>query len=356
MHSPPKKPASSLQWYVGFLVLGWGLSILVGIVPHEDLVVGAGLAVLGAALALASRRVPDVPSLPSWVTIPLGATMVLGGTAFGALRGWNAAKLAIISLGALLAGLTPLGSRVVRMPFGGRTRVSTLTASLLPMALGPAAVYAIQGLTGNGSAASPIEHLLQASLLAPMTMILRAFGWDPVRTGQTIAMTTPHGPLRLSVGVACSGLQAMSLFGGILGLLLLLERPPPRRAAWLCLVGLAGVYAVNLLRLVLLAVVGYNLGPDALEQAHAQAGWMLFVAWALAFCWIATRKPAGGRTAAAAPRAPPAQGTPPPLADGPKLREGAARYAIPPAQPDRIVTRPSARAAGKTAPGPVRSS
>lgn len=297
-----------MQWCMGLLLLGWGVAILVGIVPHEDLLVGAGLAALGGALCFATRRVPAFPRIPALLLAGLGAVLLVGALAFSLTSGWALPKLAIALLGVAFLGLAPFQARKVRLR-GHGIPVATLSASLVPFALGPVAIYAAQALFRHGTGTTPLEAFLATGLIAPVAALLAMLGWSPQQDGQMLTYMTPSGPLRLEVGVACSGLQAMALFAGMLALLVAVERPPPRLAALLVAVGMVGVYVSNLVRLVGLAFVGYNTDVETLEQAHAQAGWILFVAWALLFATWAKRKLAASRETSTATARTPAKAT-----------------------------------------------
>jgi exosortase/archaeosortase family protein len=81
----------------------------------------------------------------------------------------------------------------------------------------------------------------------------------------------------------------MAVFGGVLAIFLVTQRPPPGVMAVWTAVGLAGVYVANLVRIVAIVAVGHAWGVAALLRAHAQAGWVVFVAWALLFAHLARR-------------------------------------------------------------------
>jgi len=139
---------------------------------------------------------------------------------------------------------------------------------------------------------TPMELFIEHALLAPMSATLALLGYHPETFGQRIQFDTQQGGrMTLLVGVACSGLQAMGLFGGILLVYVLADKPGLRRGLLWSVVGLLGVYVVNVIRLVSLALVGSAYGSDALEWAHANLGWMFFVAWSGLFAWMAMGRP-----------------------------------------------------------------
>jgi exosortase/archaeosortase family protein len=156
-------------------------------------------------------------------------------------------------------------------------------------------VWGVQAAFKGVAGTTPVEAFVEYGLVLPMAGFAAMLGWSPAVHGQTLTYMTATGPLSVEVGAACSGLQAMALFGGVLAVYLLVERPGGRAvAAWSAL-GLAGVYLANLARLFVLAVVGHAWGRDALLRVHADAGWVFFVAWALLFAWLARRHSARRR-------------------------------------------------------------
>lgn len=274
---------------IGLASLGQGLFILFRVVPHESPLLGAGLAALGAGL-LYCCPLPRVDRIARWPLVLGGLGAALGVVAYNLARGatFVAPKLAIIAFGLLLAAAAPLTRR---------PRVANGVAWSIPLVGAPLLVWAAQALAkASFGGRTPMELFIERALLAPMAAVLSLLGYHPWVDGQHVTFDTAGGgTMRLLVGVACSGIQAMGLFGGILVVYVIAERPTLRRGLAWSAVGLLGVYLVNVARLVTLALVGSAWGADALERAHAQAGWIFFVAWAGVFAWLATRRPRRSR-------------------------------------------------------------
>lgn len=270
---------------LGLASLGQGLFILLRVVPHESPLLGAGLAALGALL-LRFTPLPRVSRLPRWPLVAGGLAAAAVVVAWNAARGmpWVAPKVAIVAFGVALAAAAPL----VRIP-----RVANVVAWSIPLVGAPLVVWGLQALSAATIAGmTPMELFIEHALLAPMSAALALLGYHPETFGQRIQFDTQQGGrMTLLVGVACSGLQAMGLFGGILLVYVLADRPGLHRGLLWSAVGLLGVYVVNVVRLVSLAVVGSAYGSDALEWAHANLGWMFFVAWSGLFAWLAMGRP-----------------------------------------------------------------
>lgn len=287
---PDAKPGLG-RAYLGLALLGWGLSILLGVTPHEDPWVGGSLAVFGVALVASAARLPEFPgSLSPFLVAGAGLAAMSAVLAFNAATGagLNAPKLVMVLLGAALVVAAPFLGR--RIPLGRKGRgvtVAALVVSALATLGAPLAVWALQAATKGVIGTTPIEAFTRFALIVPVALFLQATGFAPNVDGQTVTYATRQGPLSLEVGAACSGIQAMALFAGVLALFLWAEKPGGRRLAVWSAIGIGGVYVANLLRLVMLFLVGYQWGPDALVQAHAQAGWIFFVGWAILFARLA---------------------------------------------------------------------
>lgn len=290
--------------YLGLAMLGWGLSILLGVTPHEDPWVGAGLAVFGFALTASSPKLPEFGgSLSPYVVAGGGLAAIASVLAFNAASGagMNGPKLAIAVVGAALVAAAPFLGRRFRLGRKGRSvTVEALVVGAIAALGAPLAVWGLQAATKGLMGTTPVEAFTRFALILPVGLFLRATGLSPSIEGQTVTYTTLQGPLALEVGAACSGIQAMALFAGVLALFLWSEKPGGRRLALWSAIGIGGVYVANLLRLVMLFVVGYQWGPEALVQAHAQAGWMFFVAWAILFARLARGKRRGDMSASPA--------------------------------------------------------
>jgi exosortase/archaeosortase family protein len=109
----------------------------------------------------------------------------------------------------------------------------------------------------------------------------------PGLTFTPVKMTTP---VTLVISTACSGIYSFGIFASayVAFLLTEYERPSPR--LWIVLsLGFLASYAANLLRMVVIVLVGYHTDSaqtdlQYLLLAHSYAGWIIFIAW-LALFW-----------------------------------------------------------------------
>jgi exosortase/archaeosortase family protein len=103
------------------------------------------------------------------------------------------------------------------------------------------------------------------------------------------ATPTLAGPsLDVTILFGCSGLQAIKLFQILFAMVLIVDwtRLNRRRALVAYAVGLAVALLANVVRIVLLVVLGNRLSPDLVIRLHFGAGWVFFAAVFSACLWL----------------------------------------------------------------------
>jgi exosortase/archaeosortase family protein len=109
----------------------------------------------------------------------------------------------------------------------------------------------------------------------------------PGLTFTPVKMTTP---VTLVISTSCSGIYSFGIFASAYAAFLLTEYKRPSRRLWIGLgLGFLASYAANLLRMVVIVLVGYYMDSaqtdlQNLLLAHSYAGWIIFLAW-LALFW-----------------------------------------------------------------------
>jgi exosortase/archaeosortase family protein len=284
---------------IALTLLGYGLTIVLGLIAHESRAIGLASLLLGAALlgwwaftrrAVTERPATEVPSLFRWGLAGLGATACVGTLAYNAARqsSLSPAEMALVAYGLLVLASLPW----LAQPLGRRLGVATLVAWSLPVVLAPLVIYALNGLLtsqagASHAAASPAVRWL---LVEPTALLLRALGHEVGVLGNALVLGTPRGSLALSVGLVCAGIYPVVLFAGLFALHAWDRRPPLRQAALQAAAGLAVLWLLNLLRMVILAKVGVRFGIEALQQVHDQIGWILFSAFSGVYWWAVLRR------------------------------------------------------------------
>lgn len=94
------------------------------------------------------------------------------------------------------------------------------------------------------------------------------------------------------IGKSCSGIDSLLLFISLYSLIFILDYPRVRKGvATLCfLIGIVGMFFVNVLRIFLLFLLGAYWSPaTALGLFHTNVGWILFIIYFFVFWWIASK-------------------------------------------------------------------
>ncbi len=105
--------------------------------------------------------------------------------------------------------------------------------------------------------------------------------FSPVQIGASVTLV---------ITTSCSGIYSFGIFAAAYVSFLTTEYAHPSRRLWLLLgLGFAASYVANLLRMVIIVLVGYYMDTAAsdlqnLLLAHSYAGWIIFLAW-LALFW-----------------------------------------------------------------------
>jgi len=102
------------------------------------------------------------------------------------------------------------------------------------------------------------------------------------------------GDFVVNIAAACSGYEGMGLITAFLGIYLVFNRKDFRFPQVLILfpLGIAAMFLLNSLRIVLLIMVGRYWSADiAVGGFHSQAGWLTFIATSLLLLFLSSRMP-----------------------------------------------------------------
>lgn len=217
------------------------------------------------------ERVKEISQKGGKTEILLGASLIAADYAFNALRGSSVGivDLLVIFLGTSTAfyGLRSLKFFWVPATYG------------IILLLG----YQIENLTPN-------YVVLQDWLAGVMTSILNAVGISSTVTGEVISMNMPNGPpLLLEVGGPCTGLQGILAFGMLSTMTLLDLKPKMSRLIPIFVIGFAGAFLINIVRLLAMFLTYEFAGVEAGTIMHIYVGYFTFIVWVVSFWALAFR-------------------------------------------------------------------
>lgn len=147
----------------------------------------------------------------------------------------------------------------------------------------------IMSLTAGGQATSSIGNwYVNYMLAAPFSGILDLLGVQSSSVGNLVTIAFHDGSIHtLEISAYCAGLYSFSIFiSAFFAFVMVFERMSRRMLVSVLLFGLLIAYLGNLIRMVVIGLVGYYWGLDALHWTHENIGWLIFLAWSSLFWWL----------------------------------------------------------------------
>jgi len=92
------------------------------------------------------------------------------------------------------------------------------------------------------------------------------------------------------VSADCAGYATLGVFIALFSLMMLDVKLPLKKAWYVFLIGLAGTWLQNIIRLVASIIAGYYWGIDGLEAMHYNAAYVIFPLWYTLFAYIYLRQ------------------------------------------------------------------
>jgi exosortase len=149
---------------------------------------------------------------------------------------------------------------------------------------------------------APNYVALQDWLASVLASSMKVLGISASVSGHLVVLN-PNGksPLFLDVESDCTGLQGILAFGMLSTMALLDLKPKISKLIPLLMVGFAGAFVINILRLVVVFLTFEFLGVDAGTTMHVYFGYVIFIAWVMVFWTLAFRYLAPRPTAGPSP-------------------------------------------------------
>ncbi len=144
---------------------------------------------------------------------------------------------------------------------------------------------------GNAASSVGISAYSEYLLAKPVDGMMRLSGVETEIDGITISFDTVNGTrINLLIATSCSGVYSFAIFtSAFLAFAASEFREWDRRLKWFLAIGIVAAYVANLLRMYIIVMVGHLYGSDALMWAHANAGWLIYMAWVSVFWWMLFR-------------------------------------------------------------------
>ncbi len=152
---------------------------------------------------------------------------------------------------------------------------------LLTFVIVVAAMYGIFVAGGWDIAldASPIGAALAGTVANFTVLVLNAFGIHAFQESDNVMLPPDSKGPSLQVAAECAGSPSLTLFFIIFGMMIidLRKKVSYKRLVGIFMIGISLVLAVNLIRIPILGYISYAYGGEALEMAHAYAGYLFLI-------------------------------------------------------------------------------
>lgn len=119
--------------------------------------------------------------------------------------------------------------------------------------------------------------------------ILATLFLNLIKTTNVTGNTIDFDGFRVGIGYACSGVESISVFlSAIIAYTISIKEKNIKKMVFYILIGGTALFFINILRVMIIVLVGYYYGTETMYFVHANLGWILFlvvmsVFWYLVF-------------------------------------------------------------------------
>jgi exosortase/archaeosortase family protein len=312
---PERSPGRKLLQLVAIILLFEGISVLI-LFSYQGVAVGLFSFALGVFLLLllhpgsdatarevtgsepakevkVAKEDPPGIKLIDAIVKRIGNDYVIMGSGAAVIAFvviWNAFISSRAEYGDLDTLSIILGGLIMVFPLLVRNFKVEASFSLLFIGLVVLFLVVPQAVTSvhEGAGSSVGNWYVHYMLAAPFAGVLNVIGIHASSSGNVVQMYFQDGsPQALGISAYCAGLYSFSIFlAAFFSFVLVFERLPTKTLAIVLALGIIIAYLGNLLRMVIIGIVGYYKGLDALLWAHENVGWMIFLAWSALFWYF----------------------------------------------------------------------
>jgi archaeosortase C (PEF-CTERM variant) len=280
--------------FAGLFSLALGILLLVFVHPfkRERPVAIQGAAAPAAAVKEAAEDPPGVKLVDAFMRLLRSdyVVMALGCLIIVAILVFNKFLSDRPGLGDLDTLSIMMGGMILVYPILAKHFKIEACFSLIFLGLVVVFLVLPQAVTSmhKGTGSSIGNWYVQYMLAAPFAGILDLVGIPASSSGSMVVIEFHDGTLQaLSISAYCAGLYSFSIFlAAFFSFVLVFERLRTAILAFVLGLGLLVAFLGNLFRMVIIGIVGYYRGLDALLWAHENVGWIIFLSWSAVFWYF----------------------------------------------------------------------
>jgi exosortase/archaeosortase family protein len=139
--------------------------------------------------------------------------------------------------------------------------------------LGPGITFINNYIYGSHGLPNPIYILMTNLAIKNSVFVL-----DLIKPTTSINNIINFDGFRVGISYPCSGIESLTVFlSAIIAYFSTKVETNLKKIAISTFIGITFFYSLNILRIVLIILVGYSFGSEALNFTHNNLGWVLFV-------------------------------------------------------------------------------
>ncbi len=149
---------------------------------------------------------------------------------------------------------------------------------------------------GNPSSQAGISAYSEYLLVKPLDGMLRLSGIWSLTDGVNITFETTYrtsdgdDQMKVLIATSCSGVYSFAIFvAAFLAFVATEFKQWDSRLKWFLAIGILAAYVANLLRMYIIVLMGHFYSEEAFRETHANAGWLIYMAWIALFWWLLFR-------------------------------------------------------------------
>lgn len=222
-----------------------------------------------------------------YMAIPLGITIMVGVILFNIYASPRPEIGDFDTLSMMLGGVLIVYPFVARV-FKAEACFTLIFLFIIVIVLViPQVVMSIDGNSGPYTPNWYVHYMLAA----PMAGVLKLLGVEATSHAEVVTIVFRDGSTNMiGISAACAGLYSVSIFiAAFSSFFLVFQRLPAKVTLLVLGFGLLAAYLGNLFRMVIIGLVGYYHGMDALLWAHKNVGWIVFLGWSAVFWYAVIR-------------------------------------------------------------------
>jgi len=127
-------------------------------------------------------------------------------------------------------------------------------------------------------------------LTKPLGALLKLVGVNAMVSGNWVMFQGTRDFINLGIGLSCSGAYSTAIFvSAFIAYVYVKYGRMTKRLSLLLAFGVVMAYFANLIRMLLIALVGYYYDTNTLIMTHMHLGWIIFMVWVSLFWYIGFR-------------------------------------------------------------------